>query len=234
MKSVIDILHNNSFFYRLSLVLFLLITLFLMSFSRVDGFIFLNSFHTNTLNLVFNLFTFMGDGLFSIMVAFFILIFAKKHSKLALIVLVAYLSSGIVAQVLKAIIYAPRPSLYFKLHQIDFYIDTFATSRAGANSFPSGHAASVYALVTVFAVHCKRKYISFCLIIIGTLAGYSRIYLAHHFLIDVLAGMILGLLFGTLSFIWLHKVESLKINTFLAKYNPLKRNKNSNYSTSNQ
>lgn len=234
MKSVVHILHNNSFFYRLSLVLFLLITLFLTSFSRVDGFILLNSFHTNTLKLVFNLFTFMGDGLFSIIVALFILIFAKNHSKLALIVLVAYLSSGIVAQVFKAIIYAPRPSLYFKLNHIDFYIDTFATSRAGANSFPSGHAASVYALVTVFAVYCKRKYISFCLIIIGILAGYSRIYLAHHFLIDVLAGMILGLLFGTLSLIWLDKVASVKINAFLSKYNPLKHNKNSNSSTSNQ
>jgi undecaprenyl-diphosphatase len=228
MKSVVDIIHTHPFFYRLSLLLFLMMTLFLTSFSKVDGFIFLNSIHNNTLNLVFNSFTFMGDGLFSIIVAFFILIFVKNHSKLALIVLVAYFSSGIVAQVFKAIIYAPRPSLYFKLHNVDFYIDTFASSRAGTNSFPSGHAASVYALVTVFAVYCKRKYISFCLIIIGILAGYSRIYLAHHFLIDVLAGMILGLLFGTLSFIWLDKVESAKINTFLSKYNPLKRNKSSN------
>jgi undecaprenyl-diphosphatase len=197
-------------------------------FSRVDGFILLNSFHTPTLNQVFNSITFIGDGLFSIIVSFFILIFAKKHSKLALIVMVAYLSSGIVAQIFKAIIYAPRPSLYFKLHEYKYYIDTFATSRAGANSFPSGHSASVFALVTVFSVYCKRKYISFCLIVIGILAGYSRIYLAHHFLIDVLAGMILGLLFGTLSLIWLDKLDSTMINAFLSKYNPVNRNKRSN------
>lgn len=233
MKSVVDIVHNNSFFYRLSLVLFVIITLFLILFSRVDGFIFLNSFHTPTLNQVFNSITFIGDGLFSIIVSFFILIFAKKHSKLALIVMVAYLSSGIVAQIFKAIIYAPRPSLYFKLHEYKYYIDTFATSRAGANSFPSGHSASVFALVTVFSVYCKRKYISFCLIIIGILAGYSRIYLAHHFLIDVLAGMILGLLFGTLSLIWLDKFDSTMINAFLSKYNPLKRNKRSNSISNN-
>jgi undecaprenyl-diphosphatase len=228
MKSVVDIVHNNSFFYRLSLVLFVIITLFLFLFSRVDGFILLNSFHTPTLNQVFNSITFIGDGLFSIIVSFFILIFAKKHSKLALIVMVAYLSSGIVAQIFKAIIYAPRPSLYFKLHEYKYYIDTFATSRAGANSFPSGHSASVFALVTVFSVYCKRKYISFCLILIGILAGYSRIYLAHHFLIDVLAGMILGLLFGTLSLIWLDKLDSTMINAFLSKYNPVNRNKRSN------
>jgi undecaprenyl-diphosphatase len=163
-----------------------------------------------------------------------IVVFAKKHSKLALIVMVAYLSSGIVAQIFKAIIYAPRPSLYFKLHEYKYYIDTFETSRAGANSFPSGHSASVYALVTVFAVYFKRKYISFCLITIGILAGYSRIYLAHHFLIDVLAGMILGLLFGTLSLIWLDKIDSLKINTFLSKCNPLKSKSSSNSNPHNQ
>lgn len=233
MKSVVDIVHNNSFFYRLSLVLFVIIMLFLILFSRVDGFILLNSFHTPTLNQVFNSITFIGDGLFSIIVSFFILIFAKKHTKLALIVMVAYLSSGIVAQIFKAIIYAPRPSLYFKLHEYKYYIDTFATSRAGANSFPSGHSASVFALVTVFSVYCKRKYISFCLIVIGILAGYSRIYLAHHFLIDVLAGMILGLLFGTLSLIWLDKLDSTMINAFLSKYNPLQRNKRSNSISNN-
>jgi undecaprenyl-diphosphatase len=205
-------------------MLFVIITSFLTFFSRVDGFIILNSFHTPALNLIFNSITFIGDGLFSILICLFILIFAKTHSKLALIVFVAYLSSGITAQILKAIIYAPRPSSYFKLHEYKYYIDAFATSRSGTNSFPSGHSASVFALATVFSVYFKKNYIS--LVLISILVCYSRIYLAHHFLVDVLAGMILGLLFGTLSVIWLDKIESTKINAFFSKFkisNKIKR-----------
>jgi undecaprenyl-diphosphatase len=36
-------------------------------------------------------------------------------------------------------------------------------------------------------------------------AGYSRIYLAHHFLIDVFVGAIIGILFGSLSVIWVNR-----------------------------
>jgi membrane-associated phospholipid phosphatase len=225
MKSVRDIVLNNSFFYRASLALFILIALFLTVFSRVDGFIILNSYHSAVLDQVFNSITFIGDGLFSIIVSIVILIFVKNHSKLAIIILVAYISSGIMAQLFKAIIYAPRPSLYFKLHHYNYYLDTFASSTAGTNSFPSGHSASVYALVTVFSIYFKRNYLSLLMIIVGILAGYSRIYLAHHFLIDVLAGMILGILFGSLSLIWLDNLESVKINAFLSKYSPFKNTK---------
>lgn len=233
MKSIIEIIYNNSFFYRLSLVLMVSMTLFLTFFSRIDGFILLNSFHTKTLNVFFNYVTFIGDGLFTIIVSFFIIFFLKKHTQLAFILIVAYLSSGIVAQLLKAIIYAPRPSLYFKLHDYKFYLDAFATSRAGANSFPSGHSSSIFTMVTVFSIYCKRKYICFILMLIGALAGYSRIYLAHHFLIDVLAGMIIGLVFGTLSLVWFQKVGYKTITNVISKLTLKIRNELPNSPLSN-
>jgi undecaprenyl-diphosphatase len=81
-------------------------------------------------------------------------------------------------------------------------LDTFSNSRVGFNSFPSGHSSSVFALFTVLSIYCKRKWVCYSSIIIAALAGYSRIYLAHHFLIDVFVGGLIGLVFGTFSVMW--------------------------------
>ncbi len=205
MNSLVNLVKDNRFFFNVSLALVSVFGLFLCFVSRVEGFIMLNSFHTKFLYSFFNLTTFLGDGLFTIIVSFVLVIFFKRHTKLALILIVAYLSSGIFAQVFKALIHAPRPSLYFQLHKYNYYLDTFAKSRVGFNSFPSGHSSSVFAMVTVLSIYCKRKYLCYSFLIIGIVAGYSRIYLAHHFLIDVFVGAILGIVFGSLSFVWINK-----------------------------
>jgi undecaprenyl-diphosphatase len=196
------LIRQNKLFYSLSLLLIIITTLFLSFVSRVEGFIFLNSFHTKTLNLIFNGITFLGDGVFTLLVCVVVLIFFKKHSNLVFILLLAYLGSGLLAQFFKAIIHAPRPSLYFKIHNYKLYLDTFSNSRVGFNSFPSGHSSSVFALFTVLSIYCKRKWVCYSSIIIAALAGYSRIYLAHHFLIDVFVGGLIGLVFGTFSVMW--------------------------------
>ena len=49
----------------------------------------MNSFHTKTLNLIFNGITFLGDGVFTLLVCVVVLIFFKKHSNLVLILLLA-------------------------------------------------------------------------------------------------------------------------------------------------
>jgi len=224
MGSLVNIIKTNILFYRAILVLFFGTTLFLSLFSRVEGFIILNSFHTQFLNSFFNYITFLGDGLFTIVVSVVIVIFFKKHSKLALLLVVAYLSSGIFAQLFKSMFHAPRPSLYFQLHHYKYYLDTFKNSRAGFNSFPSGHSSSAFAMVTIIALYYRRKYVSYGALFLGILAGYSRVYLAHHFLVDVLAGAFLGLLFGSLTYIWLDKKWDTIVNYYLIKF---KSNKNS-------
>ena len=219
MNSAVNLIHNNRLFYRICLVLLVIMALFLCLFSRVDGFIILNSFHTQTLNSFFNSVTFLGDGLFTIIVSFLIIIFFKRHTKLALLLILAYLSSGIFAQLFKAIIHAPRPSLYFQLHNYKYYLDTFATSRVGFNSFPSGHSSSAFAMATVFSVYCNRNYVCYGFVFVAVLAGYSRIYLAHHFLIDVFVGAFLGIFFGSLSFIWVDKNWVKLVRYFTVKFN---------------
>ncbi|OCB72543.1 Membrane-associated phospholipid phosphatase [Flavobacterium glycines] len=207
MNSFLKVITQNSFFYSLNLVLIANISFLLCSSSQAEGFIWLNQFHTAILNFIFESITFLGDGWFIIVSSVFILLFIKKHRKLAFIILLSYISSGIFAQIIKNLIAAPRPKVFFELHHYKYYLDTFASSRIGFNSFPSGHTASFFALATVLSNYCKKRYVCISLLLLSILVGYSRIYLAHHFLMDVFVGALIGVAFGSLSVIWYNKIS---------------------------
>lgn len=206
MKDFFKVITQNQFFYLLNLFLILGITLFLCCFNRAEGFIWFNQIHSSTLSAIFEVITFLGDGWFSIILAFSLLFFSKKNKELALIILLAYISSGIFAQIIKNLIDSPRPKVYFEAHHLQYYIDTFANSRVGYRSFPSGHTASFFALATVFSNYWKKAPICIVAVMLSVLVGYSRIYLGHHFLVDVLFGAIIGIVFGSLSIIWVRKI----------------------------
>lgn len=219
MNILLSIIYKNSLFYKISLLLIIAIGTFLCFFSRTEGFIFLNSFHTKNLKIFFQNITFLGDGIFTFLVSCIILVFYKKHRKLALLLILAYLVSGLFSQIFKIIITSPRPSVYFAAHKYKFYLDTFANSRVGFRSFPSGHSASAFTMATIFSTYFNKKYVTFFSLLFGLLVGYSRIYLAHHFLIDVLGGVFIGILFGSLSIIWYDSISSKIIK--IAKQSPL-------------
>ena len=208
MKTFLKKLSKNGFFYSYNILILSVMTIFLLIFSRADGFIWLNQIHNWPLNFFFDKITFLGDGIFIIIVSLIILLFIKKHTKLAFIILLSYISSGLFVQIIKGTITAPRPSVYFEMHHYNYYLDVFATSRKGLSSFPSGHTASFLAFATVLAGYCKRKFVCILSFLLSVLIGYSRIYLANHFLIDVFAGAIIGVTFGLLSEIWVDLIIS--------------------------
>ena len=76
-------------------------------------------------------------------------------------------------------------------------------------SFPSGHAASVMAFSIPFFIFSKRRKEKTGLIFLVILVGYNRIYMGHHYPLDVLAGYILG---GTLSLIGCNLWQKLRKN----------------------
>lgn len=69
-----------------------------------------------------------------------------------------------------------------------------------ANSFPSGHTATAFTIFLLGCLLIKNK----CFIPVGFIAallvGYSRIYLAQHFPIDVGGGMLVSVITVLLSF----------------------------------
>ena len=66
-------------------------------------------------------------------------------------------------------------------------------------SFPSGHTASSFSVVSVtIFTHCPI-YVIIPIFLIAAIIGFSRIYLRVHYLTDVVVGMALGLICGYLS-----------------------------------
>ena len=65
-------------------------------------------------------------------------------------------------------------------------------------SFPSGHTAASFAVTGVVLLKCGPWVIAFALFL-AVMIGFSRVYLRVHYLSDVVAGMILGLMFGCAS-----------------------------------
>ncbi|MBS1565424.1 MAG: hypothetical protein JST39_13625, partial [Bacteroidetes bacterium] len=75
---------------------------------KIDSFIRLNTFHAASLDIFFLAFTYLGDGIFSLLMAALVLLFWKDF-RLTIHIVIAYLASGLVAQVMKSVWSAPRP-----------------------------------------------------------------------------------------------------------------------------
>ena len=150
----------------------------------------LNQQHSWAGDLFFKYYTHIGDGLFTIVLAFVLFVFGKR--KLPLLLTIAFLLSGLMVQVIKQIEQRPRPGLYFEKRASVHAVDGVLLK--GKNSFPSGHTTTVFASASLLALATQRKGIQLIYLLAALVAGYSRIYLGQHFLEDVTAGMCLGTL----------------------------------------
>ncbi len=169
---------------------------FLILNGKASSFIALNSFHPFWLNVFFINYTFMGDGIFAIgLIALMAFYFKKKKESIAL--LYAFLFSGLMVQLIKNLVSATRPKLFFEPGQYLYFVDQ--VSLVNNSSFPSGHTATAFAIATVFIILIKNKKWQLPILAAAVLVGYSRIYLAQHFLIDLLVGAIIGTLSGLLA-----------------------------------
>ena len=195
---------KNQLFFILCLVFFSAAAFILLFLSKEAGFYLLNAYHNNFLTPVFICFTYLGDGFFCVATGILLFIFKKRF--LSLMVLSSYAVSGIIAQVLKYYILEARPAVYLKDTSYPYFIDNVTLHNLHA--FPSGHTASAFALAAVLSFSVKNKRYSILFLAGAILVGYSRIYLAQHFMDDVLAGAVIGLLSAILCWIYFEKLFS--------------------------
>ncbi len=182
-------LYKNNRIFFLGFFLFVLVSIFiLIFFSKEDGFYLLNHYHFGILTCFFIYATYLGDGLFCIAIGILLFIFKKRF--MSFMVLISYAISGLIAQVLKYFIIEPRPAVLLKDSNYKYFIDNVTLHNLHA--FPSGHTASAFALAAVLSFAAKNKKYSILFLFFAILVGYSRIYLAQHFLDDVLSGAIIG------------------------------------------
>jgi len=214
MKRIRSLLHANLPFFTGYLLFFFTGLLFLLLTSKADSFLILTAFHAFWLDQFFIIYTNVGDGLFSIFIVLVLLLLRRFNA--AWQVLASYAISGILSQVLKNLIFSPRPKEYFKFREHIYLIE--GVTNTGSSSFPSGHTTSAFALAAMAALLSKDKKLSVLYLIPAILVGYSRIYLAQHFLLDVLTGSLLGVATSIFVYdIYKRKFEGIRTRKKLQK-----------------
>ena len=166
----------------------------------------MNAYHSGILTYLFIYATYLGDGIFCIAIGILLFLFKKRF--LSVMVLSSYAISGIIAQILKYFIIEPRPAILLKDSDYKYFIDDVTLHNLHA--FPSGHTASAFALAAVLSFAAKNKNYSILFLYVAILVGYSRVYLAQHFLNDVFAGAVIGFVSAIVCQLWLEKYEGAK------------------------
>lgn len=133
----------------------------------------------------FNVFQHSGDSIFLFPLFLILFLLSSEQTKvLAGIVFAGMLLTGLVVFILKQIFRKPRPvgtvgKMYRKY-------DRF--------SFPSGHAARVWAVVTIISFFYWRA--AALLSVWALLISFGRLKLKLHHKTDVFAGVVIGVLLG--------------------------------------
>lgn len=199
----IRILKSNPGFWCIACIFFFTTGIYVTLVPAKDSFIQLNSIHTLYLDTFFQNYTILGDGVFSI--ALFLVLLLMERAALAMQVIIAYLFSGILSQVIKHMVHAPRPLALLGHDGYPYFIE--GVTYGGMNSFPSGHTSSVFALAILLSLHNNNKGRGIAYLVLAIITGYSRIYLGQHFLLDVLAGALLGTVCALFVYVWLKEVR---------------------------
>jgi membrane-associated phospholipid phosphatase len=92
-------------------------------------------------------------------------------------------ASGLIVDLLKVALGRTRPKLLFSADAYDF---TWLGARADHWSFPSGHAATIAALMTALWCLWPRHLLFY--ILVGAIVAASRVVVGAHYLSDTLAG----------------------------------------------
>ncbi|RYC51489.1 phosphatase PAP2 family protein [Flagellimonas olearia] len=134
----------------------------------------------------------------AIIVPFVLLLVLRFKLKWLAVFLLAFAVQVVLVLLFKKGLYSGelRPYLYFYRSGMGELIHLVEGVKIRyVNSFPSGHTATMFYLVSFFALLSRNTTASWVLMILGLFVGLSRIYLVQHFFIDVY----FGILFGTTS-----------------------------------
>lgn len=72
----------------------------------------------------------------------------------------------------------------------------FLLGRKSSPSFPSSHAANMFAQAMLFTLLYRRRRVWITAFAFAAIIGFSRIYVGVHYPADVLAGAVLGVIIG--------------------------------------
>jgi len=138
-------------------------------------------------------FTQIGNGIASLGIA--LVLFLADDRLLSYELVLGTLSLWLVVELVKFLIHRARPFIQLTQTRI-------VGNRAIGRSFPSGHTSQAFFMATLMTQHFHLSiWIIFLLYTAALLVGVTRMYVGAHYPRDVLAGAILGSVWGLLGVI---------------------------------
>jgi len=186
-------LQKKHFIIAVILSISLAASLFTMSmlWGKNEAFLYLNANLGFVADKVFEYSSYLAEGW--IWIPYFIVL-VGLYKKDTAFILMNFLISTLLTQFAKNFIFgtAMRPMASgldaTQIHTVaGVEIHTF-------NSFPSGHTATAFTLFLLTTYLFPNKYVLTIGIVYAMVCGYSRIYLAQHFPLDLAGGIFVALL----------------------------------------
>ncbi|HWY98881.1 MAG TPA: phosphatase PAP2 family protein [Bacteroidia bacterium] len=191
-----DILKKNSAFFFPYLLSLLAGTAFFMLWGKTDISLYINGHNSAFTDFFFKYWTNVGLGYLIIPVA---LVLAFVSFRYMLMSVFCFLVTFGINDSIKYALNTPRPGMVFDgMHQTYYHVP--GVDIYSWDSFPSGHTAIAFCLFCLLALITNKSVLKFLCFICAFLIGYSRIYLAEHFLNDVIGGSVIGVACAILSY----------------------------------
>ena len=150
---------------------------------------FLQSLHSPFLNQIMIFFTNLGNQGFIWVCLTLILLIIPKTRKIGGVLLIALIIDTFVCNIcLKNIFMRPRPCTLNPTIKL-------LISKPTDYSFPSGHTAASFTIVSALYLLNQKKLFAISLVL-ACLISFSRMYLYVHYPSDILGGILVGIICG--------------------------------------
>jgi len=172
-----------------SVVLAVLVALFLLFYGKENSFLVINKYNSPQFDYFFEYWTYLGDGIIWVPLFAYVLLFKRTYF---VAVLAGLIICTFLTQFLKKAVFPNDFRPIIVLSDRVRVIPGYYINRL--HSFPSGHTSTAFTLALLAAYLVKRTFWVYFFPVIAFFVGYSRVYLAQHFVTDVFAGMLTGII----------------------------------------